>query len=126
MVGNSSYQNVAPTTTPANDAAAITEMFKQASFDVVDSRRDLKSQEMRRALRDFGDKARGADIAVIYFAGHGLEVDGTNYVVPVDAMLERDADVEDEAVSLNRILLAAEPASKLRLVILDAGRDHPI
>ena len=62
---------------------------------------------MRRALRDFADKARGADIAVIYFAGHGLEVDGTNYVVPVDAVLERDADVEDEAVSLNRILLAS-------------------
>ena len=80
---------------------------------------------MRRALRDFGDKARGADIAVIYFAGHGLEVDGSNYVVPVDAVLERDADVDDEAVSLNRILLAVEPATKLRLVILDACRDNP-
>jgi len=125
IVGNSSYQNVAPLTNPANDAAAITEMFKKASFDVIESRRDLKSQEMRRALRDFGDKARGADIAVVYFAGHGLEVDGVNYVVPVDAVLERDADVEDEAVSLNRILLAAEPASKLRLVILDACRDNP-
>jgi Caspase domain len=125
VIGNSSYQNVPALTNPANDAAAITEMFKQASFDVVDSRRDLKSQEMRRALRDFGDKARGADIAVIYFAGHGLEVDGTNYVVPVDAVLERDADVEDEAISLNRILLAAEPATKLRLIILDACRDNP-
>ena len=83
---------------------AITEMFKKASFDVVESRRDLKYMEMRRALRDFADKARGADIAVIYFAGHGLEVDGTNYVVPVDAVLERDADVDDEAIALNRIL----------------------
>jgi uncharacterized caspase-like protein len=92
---------------------------------VVDSRRDLKAQEMRRALREFTDKARGADIAVMYFAGHGLEVDGTNYVVPVDAVLERDADVDDEAVSLNRILMAAEPATKLRLVILDACRDNP-
>ena len=76
IIGNSNYQNVTALTNPANDATAVTEMFKQASFD-VDSRRDLKSQEMRRALRDFGDKARGADIAVIYFAGHGLEVDGT-------------------------------------------------
>ncbi len=125
IVGNSSYQNVAPLSNPANDAAAITEMFKNASFDVVESRRDLKSQEMRRALREFGDKARGADIAVVYFAGHGLEVDGVNYVVPVDAVLERDADVDDEAVSLNRILLAAEPATKLRLIILDACRDNP-
>jgi uncharacterized caspase-like protein len=125
VIGNSSYQNVAALTNPVNDAAAVAEMFKNASFDVVESRRDLTSQEMRRALRDFGDKARGADIAVIYFAGHGLEVDGTNYVVPVDAVLERDADVDDEAVSLNRILVAAEPATKLRLIILDACRDNP-
>ena len=125
VIGNSSYQNVAALTNPANDATAITEMFKKASFDVVESRRDLKYMEMRRALRDFADKARGADIAVIYFAGHGLEVDGTNYVVPVDAVLERDADVDDEAIALNRILLAAEPATQLRLVILDACRDNP-
>jgi uncharacterized caspase-like protein len=125
VIGNSNYQNVAPLTNPANDAAAITEMFRKASFDPVDSRRDLKSAEMRRALRDFGDKARGADIAVIYFAGHGLEVDGINYAVPVDATLERDVDVDDEGVALNRFLQAAEPASQLRLVILDACRDNP-
>jgi uncharacterized caspase-like protein len=119
VIGNSSYQNVAALANPANDATAITEMFRKASFDVVESRRDLKYMDMRRALRDFADKARGADIAVIYFAGHGLEVDGTNYVVPVDAVLERDADVDDEAIGLNRILLAAEPATKLRLVILE-------
>jgi uncharacterized caspase-like protein len=125
VIGNSNYQNVAALTNPANDAAAITQMFEKASFDVVDSRRDLQSTEMRRALRDFTDKARGADIAVIYFAGHGLEVDGTNYVVPVGATLERDADADDEAISLNRILLAAEPAIQLRLIILDACRDNP-
>ena len=125
VIGNSAYQNVNPLANPANDAGAMAEMFRKAAFDVVDSRRDLKAQEMRRALREFTDKARGADIAVIYFAGHGLEVDGTNYVVPVDAVLERDADVDDEAVSLNRILMAAEPATRLRLVILDACRDNP-
>jgi predicted DsbA family dithiol-disulfide isomerase len=125
VIGNSSYQSVAALANPVNDAAAVADMFKSAAFDVVVSRRDLKSQDMRRALREFTDSARGADIAVIYFAGHGLEVDGSNYVVPVDAVLERDADVDDEAVSLNRMLLAAEPASKLRLVILDACRDNP-
>jgi uncharacterized caspase-like protein len=125
IIGNSNYQNVAPLTNPANDATAITDMFRKASFDLVESRRDLKSQEMRRALRDFGDRARGADIAVVYFAGHGLEVDGINYAVPVDATLERDADVDDEGIALNRFLLAAEPASQLRLVILDACRDNP-
>jgi uncharacterized caspase-like protein len=125
IIGNSNYQNVAPLTNPANDATAITDMFRKASFDLVESRRDLKSQEMRRALRDFGDRAHGADIAVVYFAGHGLEVDGINYAVPVDATLERDADVDDEGIALNRFLLAAEPASQLRLVILDACRDNP-
>ncbi len=125
VIGNSSYQSVAALANPVNDAAAMADMLKNVAFDVVVSRRDLKSQDMRRVLREFTDQARGADIAMIYFAGHGLEVDGSNYVVPVDAVLERDADVDDEAVSLNRMLLAAEPASKLRLVILDACRDNP-
>jgi uncharacterized caspase-like protein len=125
IVGNSSYQNVVALTNPANDAAAITEMFKKAAFDVVESRRDLKNADMRRALRDFTEKARDADIAVIYYAGHGIEVDGTNYLVPVDAVLERDTDAYDEAISLDRILQAIEPAKQLRLVILDACRDNP-
>ena len=125
VVGNSNYQNVVALTNPANDAVAITEMFRKAAFDVVESRRDLKNAEMRRALRDFTEKARDADIAVIYYAGHGIEVDGTNYLVPVDAALERDTDAYDEAISLDRILQAIEPAKQLRLVILDACRDNP-
>ena len=125
VIGNSNYQNAPQLANPANDAAAMAEMFRKASFEVVDFRRDLKNLEMRRALREFSDKARGADIAVIYYAGHGLEVDGVNYVVPVDAVLERDSDADDEAVSLSRVLVAAEPATKLRLVILDACRDNP-
>jgi uncharacterized caspase-like protein len=125
VVGNSNYQNVVALANPANDAGAITAMFKRAAFDVVESRRDLKNAEMRRALRDFTEKARDADIAVIYYAGHGIEVDGTNYLVPVDAVLERDTDAYDEAISLDRILQAIEPAKQLRLVILDACRDNP-
>src|SRR5258708_15910401 len=104
VIGNSNYQNVVALTNPANDATAIAEMFRKASFDVVESRRDLKYMDMRRALRDFTDKARAADIAVIYFAGHGLEVDGVNYVVPFDPTLERNADVDHDAFSLHRLL----------------------
>jgi uncharacterized caspase-like protein len=92
---------------------------------VVDSRHDLPAAETRRALRDFADRARDADIALVYYAGHGIEVDGTNYLIPVDAKLERDTDVYDEAFSLERVLLAIEPAKQLRLVILDACRDNP-
>jgi uncharacterized caspase-like protein len=125
VLGNSAYQNVAPLPNPVNDGAMIAATLKGAGFDVVDSRHDLSAIETRRALRDFADSARDADIAVVYYAGHGMEVEGTNYLIPVDAKLERDTDVYDEAFSLDRILLAVEPAKQLRLVILDACRDNP-
>ncbi|MEO6381804.1 MAG: caspase family protein [Nitrobacter sp.] len=125
VIGNSAYRNVPQLTNPDNDAAAFAQTMKQAGFDVVEARHDLTGAEMRRALRDFGDKARTADMAVIYYAGHGIEVEGTNYLIPVDAALQRDTDVYDEAVSLDRVLVAAESAKQLRLVILDACRDNP-
>src|SRR6266436_1509685 len=125
VLGNSAYQNVARLPNPVNDGAVIAATLKNASFDVVEERHDLTAAETRRALRDFADRARDADIAVVYYAGHGIEVDGTNYLIPVDAKLERDTDVYDEAFSLDRVLLAIEPAKQLRLVILDACRDNP-
>lgn len=125
VVGNSAYQNVALLPNPVHDGAMIVATLKNAGFDVVDSRQDVPAAELRRALRDFADRARDADIAVVYYAGHGMEVNGTNYLIPVDAKLERDTDVYDEAVSLDRVLVAIEPAKQLRLVILDACRDNP-
>src|ERR1700726_2032889 len=125
VLGNSAYKNAPPLPNPVNDGAMIAATLKNAGFDVVDSRSDLPALEMRRALRDFSDRARDADIAVIYYAGHGMEVDGTNYLIPVDPKLERDTDVYDEALSLDRVLVAVEPAKQLRLVILDACRDNP-
>jgi uncharacterized caspase-like protein len=124
VIGNSAYQNVARLGNPANDASAMTETLKNAGFE-VESRRDLKTSEMRRALRDFSDKVRDADVAVVYYAGHGIEVEGANYLVPVDAVLERDIDIYDEAFALDRVLVTIEPAKQLRLVILDACRDNP-
>lgn len=125
VVGNGAYQNVARLTNPPNDAAAFAEALKNAGFDAVEFRRDLKASELRRALRDFADTARSADVAIFYFAGHGIEIDGTNYLIPVDAALERDIDAVDEAIALDRVLSAVGPARKLRLVILDACRDNP-
>ncbi|MES2194808.1 MAG: caspase family protein [Pseudomonadota bacterium] len=125
VLGNAAYQNVAKLPNPVNDGAVIAATLKNAGFDIVDSRQDLSAAETRRTLRDFADRARDADIAVVYYAGHGIEVDGANYLIPVDAKLERDTDVYDEALSLDRVLLAIEPAKKLRLVILDACRDNP-
>jgi uncharacterized caspase-like protein len=125
VIGNSAYQNVPPLGNPVRDAAVVVKMFKDAQFDVVVSRNDLSALEMRRTLRDFADKSSNADMAVIYYAGHGMEVDGTNYLVPIDAKLERDTDVYDEAFALDRLLVAVEPARQLRLIILDACRDNP-
>jgi uncharacterized caspase-like protein len=125
VIGNSAYQNVARLANPASDAAAVAATFRNANFDIVESHTDLTATEMRRTLRDFADKARDADIAVIYFAGHGIEVDGTNYVIPIDAVLERDTDIYDETFALDRVLIAVEPVKRLRLVILDACRDNP-
>jgi uncharacterized caspase-like protein len=125
VIGNAVYQNVARLPNPVNDGATIAATLKGAGFDVVDSRHDLTAADTRRVLRDFADRSRDADIAVVYYAGHGIEVDGSNYLIPVDAKLERDTDVYDEALSLDRVLLAIEPAKKLRLVILDACRDNP-
>lgn len=125
VIGNAAYLNVPRLPNPVNDGNTIAATLQGAGFDVVDSRHDLPAAETRRALRDFADRARDADIAVVYYAGHGIEVDGGNYLIPVDAKLERDTDVYDEALSLERVLLAVEPAKKLRLVILDACRDNP-
>lgn len=125
VVGNSAYQNAPLLPNPANDAAAIAATLKGAGFDVVDSRLNLAATDMRRALREFADQARDADIAVVYYAGHGIEIDGTNYLIPTDAKLERDTDIYDEAFSLDRVLLAIEPARQLRVVIVDACRNNP-
>src|SRR6476661_6235249 len=125
VIGNSAYKNVARLQNPANDATAVVGMFKRAGFDTVDSKLDLSVVEMRRALREFGNKSRDADIAVVYYAGHGIELDGNNFLIPVDATLETDTDVLDETFALDRVLFAVEPAKQLRLVILDACRDNP-
>ena len=125
VIGNSSYKNVVPLPNPARDANAVADMLKKAGFDVVESKLDLNNTNMRRVIRDFTGTARNADIAVVYYAGHGIEFDGTNYLIPVDAMLASDVDVEDETISLDRIMRMLEPVKRLRLVILDACRENP-
>jgi Caspase domain len=125
VVGNGAYQNVAKLPNPLKDANAITEMFRKAGFDWVKMRQDLGNLEFKRALREFMDAASDADVAVIYYAGHGIQVRDMNYMIPVDAKLATEIDAEDEAVSLDRIVMALEPAKRLRLVILDACRDNP-
>ncbi|WP_157158807.1 caspase family protein [Bradyrhizobium genomosp. III] len=125
VIGNSAYKSVPKLANPASDAGLIGGMLRKAGFDTVDVRQDLNASEMRKALREFGGRTRDADVAVIYYAGHGMEVDGTNYLIPTDAALETDTDVYDEALPIDRVLVSIEPAKQLRLVILDACRDNP-
>lgn len=124
IIGNSNYKEATRLPNPVNDAAAMAKLFENAGFEVV-MKRDVGITDMRRAIRDFSDLARNADIAVVYFAGHGIEVDGSNYLIPTDAVLERDIDVDDETVSLDRLIRVLEPVKRLRLIILDACRDNP-
>jgi uncharacterized caspase-like protein len=124
VIGMSRYQQVPKLTNPARDADAMAALFKKAGFD-VNNQRDLGIADLRRVIREFSDASRDADISVVYYAGHGIEVDGTNYLVPADAKLLSDFDVEDETISLDRVLKALDPAKRLKLVILDACRDNP-
>jgi hypothetical protein len=125
VIGNSTYLHAPKLPNTVNDAIAVTILLRSLGFEVVETGGDLGINEMRRAIRDFSNTARDSEIAVVFYAGHGMEVDGSNFLVPVDARLERDIDVEDETVSLERMLRVLEPAKRLRLIILDACRDNP-
>jgi uncharacterized caspase-like protein/Tfp pilus assembly protein PilF len=125
VIGMSAYVNVPPLRNPASDARAMADVFRRLGFAEVIEREDLTRTKLEEALKDFGDKAADADWAVIYYAGHGVEMNGVNYLVPVDAKLARAEHVEDEAVTLTRVLSKAEAARQLRMVILDACRNNP-
>jgi hypothetical protein len=99
-------------------------MFEKAGFDVVTTQYDAGNLQLKRAIRQFEDAAADADIAVIYYAGHGIQIHGVNYLVPVDAKLAADWDADDEAITLDRLVQATDGARRLRLVILDACRDN--
>ena len=125
VVGNSAYKHADYLPNPTKDARAMAEKLKQSGFDVVSADYDAENLEFKRAIRHFEDIATGADIAVVFYAGHGLEINGVNYLIPVDAKLASDRDVEDEAIALGRLVESVEGAKRLRLVILDACRNNP-
>lgn len=125
VIGNSSYKNAPRLPNPQRDAAAVAAALKQVGFQSVTLQTDLSLDKTLQALREFARAADGADWALVYFAGHGIEVGGVNYLIPIDATLANDRDVPLEAVPLPQVLNVAERAGKLRLVILDACRINP-
>jgi hypothetical protein len=128
VIGNSAYKTVTALPNPANDARVMGVMLRAAGFELVDAP-DLSQADMRRALRDFAANValKGPDtVALVYFAGHGLQIEGENYLVPVDAKIEREADVAIEAVRLADVMAAlASTPSRTRIVILDSCRNNP-
>ena len=124
VIGNGAYTTVDRLKNPANDASAVAGALTRLGFD-VDERHDLGVAPMQRALRDFEDKAEGAEWALVYYAGHGLEQNGKNWLIPVDAELTRATDLPDEAIPVERVLDRLSGGRKLRMVILDACRSNP-
>ena len=124
VVGNSTYAHIARLPNPENDAADMAAVLQRLGFDVTTAQ-DANRASLNEALRVFTRESVGADMALVFYAGHGLEMDGVNYLVPVDARLERDTDVRFETVALDDVLAATAGAS-LRMVILDACRNNPL
>ena len=124
VVGNSSYAHIGRLPNPGNDAADMTAALRRLGFEVT-TELDTRLTELNLALRAFTRRSAGADVSLVFYAGHGIEMNGVNYIVPVDARLERDTDVRFETVTLDD-MLAVTSGAALRMVILDACRNNPL
>lgn len=125
VIGNSAYQHTATLKNPSNDATDMARTLRELDFEVIDGT-DLAKRDMVERIRTFADKVRGADVGLFYYAGHGLQVNGRNFLAPVDAKLNSDVDLDFEAVELDLVLKQLERSSRLSLVFLDACRDNPL
>ncbi len=125
VIGNSKYKAVDPLDNPARDAKLVADTLSRAGFANVRTLIDGTRDAMTAALKKFSADAANADWAVIYYAGHGIEYDGNNFLVPIDVKYVDDADIPKESVPLDAVLNSVSPASKLRLVMLDACRENP-
>ena len=124
VVGIGKYEFAPELQNPHNDAKAIGEALRALQFE-VDERFDVDGRSFERALRDFGIRASQADVAVIFYAGHGIQVGGNNYIVPSDARLERERDLVYEALPLNLMMGELSQARKLGILMLDSCRNNP-
>jgi TonB family protein len=124
VIGNSAYPN-APLKNPVNDAQDIAATLRALGFEVI-SRENVNQNDMKRAIREFGEKIRGASVGLFYYAGHGVQVNGENYLVPVDAKIESEQEVEYECVKAGFVLAQLDAArNSMNIVILDACRNNP-
>ena len=125
IIANSKYQSQPPLRNPANDAILLASALTTSGFQSVTVKTDLTREQMLSVIRDFAERADTADWAAVYYSGHGVEYNGINYMVPVDARLEVDRDIDLESIDVGKITGAIEGAKKLRLLILDSCRNNP-
>ena len=125
VIGNSAYQQADSLPNPVSDARGIAAALKGLGFETVQEGYDLGRDAMLKLLKSFGEAAKGADWAVVYYAGHGMEVKGANYLIPIDAKLGDEEDVEEEAVPVSRLLDRLQDVAGIKVFILDACRDSP-
>jgi len=124
VIGNGSYKD-APLRNPVNDARGMAQALKQVGFEVMHGE-NLSQNEMKRNIRAFGDKIRNGGVGLFYFAGHGTQINGANYLIPVDAVITKAEEVEYESVDVGLVLAQMESAhNRLNIVILDACRNNP-
>ena len=124
VVGNSQYDHASALSNPSNDADDVAAKLRALSFDVVRGT-DLNEQNFRAKIREFAKKLRDADVALFFYAGHGVAVDGVNYLVPTDARLQTAADLDLEAVTLAKIQRLMERRPRVNIIIFDACRNNP-
>jgi len=124
VVGNGDYQHTSALPNPTNDSHDVAAALRRLNFDVT-LKNNITNVDFREALATFSEAADGADIAIFFYAGHGLEIARQNYLVPVDAKLSTDRRIRFEAVSLDDVSSSMEGVKGLRLVLLDACRNNP-
>src|ERR1700724_4367301 len=125
VVGNGAYKNAQPLPNPPIDAKAMASVLRNVGFEVVEGT-NLTRDKMTERLLEFGQKAQGADVAVFFYAGHGIAVDGINYLLPVDANIKSEMDIKlGNAINVDLTLDQTMNAAKVKLVFLDACRDNP-
>jgi len=124
VVGNAKYEAVPALDNPSNDAADLAQALRAIGFEVIEQR-DATRETMAKAVRDFSERLRGADVALFFYAGHGLQMNGENYLLPVDARIENAADVRFNTINLSDIQQEMEGSRRANIIILDACRNNP-
>ncbi|GAA0781618.1 caspase [Roseibium denhamense] len=125
VIGNGAYEHTVPLPNPANDAEQMASKLRGLGFDVV-AGQDQSYTDMRRTVMEFAKKAYGAEIALLFYAGHGMQVGGQNLLVPIDAKIEDETSLDFETISVDFILRQMSKDVKVQMVFLDACRDNPL